>query len=49
MVVNLHGNLEAAKELIVTPEEDEEDSDSDKELDPDVTEVNIKFIQFLIN
>ncbi|XP_021951482.1 THO complex subunit 5 homolog [Folsomia candida] len=40
LVVNLHGNLEAAKELIVTPEEDEEDSDSDKELDPDVTETS---------
>lgn len=40
LVVHLRGNVEAAKELMVTPEEDKDDSDSDKELDFDETEVN---------
>ncbi|XP_021960014.1 THO complex subunit 5 homolog isoform X2 [Folsomia candida] len=45
LVVHLRGNVEAAKELMVTPEEDKDDSDSDKELDFDETETSRRVIR----
>lgn len=45
LVIHLRGNLEEAKELVVTPDDVEEDSDSDKDQDPEA-EVHLSSNKF---
>jgi len=46
-LVRICGNVESAKEFVVSPDDVEEDSDSDKEPDQDIEVINVPFYHFI--